>query len=204
MDHKAAELPSSNVSSSNGNGYIDDKSSELPTSVPPPIATGPSKQQRRTPLSPAYWSETITYAGHRSHYAPFLLLLSFASGAIDVFSVPALQVFVANNTGNIIYLAMGAAQLSSVDTELKPISAIIALAGSWLGSIFSGLVGHRCGKKKRGYVFGDMLLQALLVFLVVGLYWGHAIGYHDRRTEYVAVAILVSQESDAMPSSHLC
>ncbi|PWN19602.1 hypothetical protein BCV69DRAFT_278287 [Microstroma glucosiphilum] len=127
----------------------------------------------------------------RKHYAPFLLLLSFASGAVDVFSIPALHIFVANNTGNLIFLALAAAQLSAVDPgAIYPISAIIALAGSWLGSLASSFAGRTLGKSQRRYVFADLLLQSILMFIVCGLYWGHVIAFHDGRTEYIAVSLL--------------
>lgn len=47
------------------------------------------------PPKPSYWSTEIAFPPRA--YIPVLLLLSLAAGAIDVFSVPALGVFVANN-----------------------------------------------------------------------------------------------------------
>lgn len=121
---------------------------------------------------------------------PFLLLLSFAAGAIDVFSVPFLGVFTANNTGNIVFLALAAAQLSSVDSNIHAVAAITSLLASWAGSASSGQIGHVFGRKKRLFVFADVMQQSIICFIVVGLIWANKVHSRDENTEYVAVALL--------------
>jgi hypothetical protein len=78
-------------------------------------------------------------------------------------------------TGNLVYAALGVAQMVSIDpSAIYPVSAIVALAGSWLGSFTTGLIGNHLGRKSRGFIFADLLFQSVLIFLCVGLYWGAA------------------------------
>jgi uncharacterized membrane protein YoaK (UPF0700 family) len=143
----------------------------------------------------AYWHTDLDFARNnpqRAQHLPFFLLLSFAAAAVDVFSVPFLGVFTANNTGNIVFLALAAAQLAAIDpADVHPVAAITSLLASWAGSAASGQLGHRLGgRKKRYFVVADMLQQSLIVFLVVGLIWGGRVHSGDASTEYVAVALL--------------
>lgn len=144
--------------------------------------------------STAYWQTDIDFARtnpKRAQHIPFLLLLSFAAGAIDVFSVPFLGVFTANNTGNIIFLALAAGQLAAIDpADVHPVAAITSLLASWAGSAVSGQVGNVIGRKKRFWVFADILQQSIICFIVVGLIWGDKVHSGDSNTEYVAVALL--------------
>lgn len=144
--------------------------------------------------SPAYWRTDLDFARsnpNRAPHLPFLLLLSFAAAAVDVFSVPFLGVFTANNTGNIVFLALAAAQLAAVDpADVHPVAAITSLLASWAGSAASGQLGHAVGRRRRLFVFVDVLQQALVCFVVVGLVWGKKVRSGDDDTEYVAVALL--------------
>ncbi len=85
-------------------------------------------------------------------------------------------------------------------STIFPVSAIIALGGSWLGSFISGLIGNHIGRKRRGLLFFDFLFQSCLIFLCVGLYYGGVVKLHDGRTEYITIALLVSGSS---PQQHV-
>lgn len=144
--------------------------------------------------SSAYWHTDLDFARtnpKRAQHLPFLLLLSFAAGAIDVFSVPYLGVFTANNTGNIVFLALAAAQLAAIDpNSVHPVAAITSLVASWAGTAASGQIGNVIGRKRRFFVFADILQQSVVCFIVVGLIWGNKVHSGDNDTEYVAVALL--------------
>lgn len=144
--------------------------------------------------SSTYWHTDLDFARtnpRRAQHLPFLLLLSFAAAAVDVFSVPFLGVFTANNTGNIIFLALAAAQLAAIDpNDVHPVAAITSLVASWAGSAASGQVGNLIGRKRRFFVFADILQQSIICFIVVGLIWGNKVHSGDDDTEYVAVALL--------------
>lgn len=145
-------------------------------------------------FSRKYWLADISFARPKDEslglYLVFLLTLSAASAAVDVFSVPSLGVFTANNTGNLIFLAIAAGQVK--DEYVHPVAAITSLLASMFGSFYSGQVGHRVGRAKRWFVFGDTLLGALLAIIVAALYYGHKLHFFDGRTEYVTIALLVS------------
>lgn len=144
--------------------------------------------------SSAYWHTDIDFARtnpNRAQHLPFLLLLSFAAAAVDVFSVPFLGVFTANNTGNIIFLALAAGQLAAVDpADVHPVAAVTSLAASWAGSAVSGQMGNIIGRKKRFWVFADIMQQSVICFIVVGLIWANKVHSADGNTEYAAVALL--------------
>lgn len=142
----------------------------------------------------AYWLDDVSFARPKNEgfgwYLPFLLALSMASAAIDVFSLPTLGVFTANNTGNLVFLMIAAGQIH--DPGVRPVAAITSLAASWLGSFYSGQLGHRVGRAKRWLVFGDTLLGAFVAILCAGLYYRGTLVLHDSRTEYATIALLVS------------
>nr|GAT60591.1 predicted protein [Mycena chlorophos] len=146
-------------------------------------------------MSRTYWHRELDFTRtnpKRAQHLPFLLLLSFAAGAIDVFSVPFLGVFTANNTGNIVFLAMAASQLAPIDpADTNAVAAITSLTASWAGTATSGQIGNLLSaRRKRYWVFVDMVVQSIVVFIVVGLIWGGHVHPKDKRTEYVAVALL--------------
>ena len=113
-----------------------------------------------------------------------------AASAIDVFSVPSLGVFTANNTGNLVFLAIAAGQIK--DDTIKPIAAVTSLTASWLGSFYSGQLGHRVGRAKRWFVFADTFLGASIAVMCAAMYYGDVLKFHDGRTEYAVIALLVS------------
>lgn len=146
-------------------------------------------------LSSKFWFSDVSFARPKDErpgwYLAFLLLLSMASAAIDVFSLPSLGVFTANNTGNLVFLAIAAGQIN--DSDIHPIAAITSLAASWFGSFWAGQLGHRVGRAKRWYVFADTALGATLAILCAGLYYRGTLHFRDGRTEYVTIALLVSR-----------
>jgi len=124
-------------------------------------------------------------------YVPILLTLSWAASCIDIFSLPSLRIFVANNTGNLILLALAVGQLKALYPDIiRPVPCIVSLCASWAGSYVSGYVGRRCGSRSRGYLFGEFCVQALATFLCAGLYYGKSIKFLDDRTEYITISLM--------------
>lgn len=130
-----------------------------------------ASQHRLNMFSHSYWRSDVSFARPKDNslglYLVFLLTLSMASAAIDVFSVPSLGVFTANNTGNVVFLAIKAGQIQ--DNEIQALPALTSLLASWLGSFYSGQVGHRVGRAKRWFVFMDICLGACLAILCASL-----------------------------------
>ena len=141
-----------------------------------------------------YWSAEISFARPKNEgfgwYLPFLLTLSMASAAIDVFSIPVLGVFTANNTGNLIFLAIAAGQVHSDGVDAT--AAITSLLASWLGSFWSGQVGKLVGRSKRWFVFGDTVLGAIIAIIFAVLYYCDVLPMRGSNTRYATIALLVS------------
>jgi uncharacterized membrane protein YoaK (UPF0700 family) len=91
-----------------------------------------------------------------------LLLLTFATGLVDAISVLALgHVFVANMTGNAIFLGF----LFVPATEIDLTAAVVAFAGFVAGAIVRGRLVRRLGSRPRLWV--TMALGVEIALLVV-------------------------------------
>ncbi|GAA5882668.1 hypothetical protein JCM8547_005082, partial [Rhodosporidiobolus lusitaniae] len=116
-----------------------------------------------------------------------LLVMAFASAMVDVMTVPLLGTFVANSTGNILFLGMGAAQLSSRFPDLvNPRRAGLAVGMYFVGAFVVGRLGRWVGEKRRAWLMGWFAFEALLVFVTVILLYTIAIRVEDE-TNLVAV-----------------
>ena len=92
-----------------------------------------------------------------------LLLVALNTGVVDAFSIPTLQVFVANMTGNVVFLGIAVAQIS--DPYINASRSVVALIAFWVGAFVSGQIGHRVGPRRRLWVFGAFFAQATLQLL---------------------------------------
>ena len=74
-----------------------------------------------------------------------LLLLTFATGLVDAISVLVLgHVFVANMTGNIIFLGFWFVPRAGVDLT----AAIVAFVGFIIGTVIGGQIGRASGRER--------------------------------------------------------
>ncbi|KAI5477865.1 hypothetical protein MNV49_005850 [Pseudohyphozyma bogoriensis] len=120
-----------------------------------------------------------------------LMLMAFSSSMVDTMTVPLLQVFVANNTGNLLLLGLGAAGLHSSYPELVvPDRAAVALVGSCVGNFVAGQLKHVFGPRRRIYLIAEFILEALLIFISAILLYSHAIAIDSPRTILAIIAIL--------------
>ncbi|GAY13923.1 DUF1275 family protein [Mycobacterium sp. shizuoka-1] len=88
-----------------------------------------------------------------------LLILTGGTGLVDAVSYLGLgHVFVANMTGNVVFLGFAANPHSGLSAAL----ALIALAAFLLGALAGGAVGHRLAGS-RGWPMSVLLAQALLL-----------------------------------------
>ncbi|KAI5476714.1 hypothetical protein MNV49_007372 [Pseudohyphozyma bogoriensis] len=92
-----------------------------------------------------------------------LLLLSFATGIVDVFTFSKLGAFVANMTGNVVFLGAGIAgvQHSSIHAD----RAITSMACFCAGSFLTGQLSTHVGGKRRWFLFLILCLQSLTFFI---------------------------------------
>ncbi|GHO82672.1 YoaK family protein [Dictyobacter formicarum] len=101
--------------------------------------------------------------GYDARHGPLpvlLVVMTLVTGLIDAFSYLVLNhVFVANMTGNVVFLAFAFAGSSSFSIG----ASLLALGGFVLGSLGGGLLGSRLGHH-RGRLLGlSALIQTLLL-----------------------------------------
>jgi uncharacterized membrane protein YoaK (UPF0700 family) len=95
-----------------------------------------------------------------------LLLLTAATGIVDAVSYLALgRVFVANMTGNVVFLGFGL----NPHSGLSPAASALAIAGFLVGSLLGGRVGNRLHRRPRLWLGGVFGAQAALVAVPAGL-----------------------------------
>lgn len=97
-----------------------------------------------------------------------LLLLTAATGVVDAVSVLSLgHVFVANMTGNIIFLGFWFVPRSGVDLT----AAVVAVIGFLAGTVCSGRLIRRLGQQKRTWLtttLGAEIVVLLALSILVG------------------------------------
>ena len=91
---------------------------------------------------------------------PLLVGLTLVTGLVDAFSYLALgHVFVANMTGNVVFLAFALAGAPGFSI----LASLIALASFVLGALGGGLLGSRLGQHRGHLLSVAATLQALLL-----------------------------------------
>lgn len=106
-----------------------------------------------------------------------LLLVALNTGIVDAFSIPTLQVFVANMTGNVVFLGIAVAQVS--DPYIDASRSVVALVAFWVGAFASGQLGHRVGPRRRAWVFGAFLAQATVQLAAAIILYAGAVDVSD-------------------------
>ena len=115
-----------------------------------------------------------------------VLLLSMTSGVVDAISYLRFQVFVANQTGNLVIAALS---FTDQIDESARIPSLIALAFFVVGVFLAVLLRDRC--RDRG--MADIVRRELLLAIEVGLIGVAAIlvlASGDRDVSYASIAIL--------------
>ena len=93
---------------------------------------------------------------------PMLVALTLVTGLIDAFSYLVLgHVFVANMTGNVVFLAFASAGAPGFSIP----ASLVALGSFIIGSLLGGLIGSRL-EKHRGHL---LTLSAMLEALLFGI-----------------------------------
>ena len=112
--------------------------------------------------------QTLVPGGEVKHgpLPPLLVAMTFVTGLVDALSYLALgHVFVANMTGNVVFLAFALAGAPGFSIA----ASLVALGSFLLGSFGGGLLGSRLGQH-RGHLLSIAAgLQALLLGIAVVL-----------------------------------
>ena len=118
-----------------------------------------------------------------------LLTLTFVTGLVDAVSYLRLgHVFVANMTGNVVFLGFSADPRSG----LSAAASVIAIAGFVLGAFAGGRAAHhRSARHLRGWLAGAFAAEALIIGAVAALAGVGLLAYAgDGR--FATIAILAS------------
>jgi uncharacterized membrane protein YoaK (UPF0700 family) len=100
-------------------------------------------------------------AGRHGPLPPLLLGLTVVTGLVDAFSYLALgHVFVANMTGNVVFMAFSLAGAKGFSLTASVVSLLAFAAGALLGGRFAG---HRTPAHRGRLLLATTALQVLLV-----------------------------------------
>jgi uncharacterized membrane protein YoaK (UPF0700 family) len=102
--------------------------------------------------------------GRHGPLPPLLLALTLLTGLVDAFSYLVLgHVFVANMTGNVVFLGFALAGAPSFSIA----ASVVALASFWSGALVGGKVGSRLGEHRGRLLHAAASIRA--VFLVASV-----------------------------------
>lgn len=105
-----------------------------------------------------------------------LLLLTFATGLVDAVSVLKLgHVFVANMTGNVIFLGFWFVPHSNVDVT----AALVAFVSFVAGAVVSGRFARHLGTEVRRWLAITLSFEVLMLVALSGLAGAGVLDYQD-------------------------
>ena len=105
-----------------------------------------------------------------------LLLLTFATGLVDAVSVLVLgHVFVANMTGNVIFLGFWFVPHSGVDLW----AAVVAFISFVTGAVIGGRLVRHLGSSERRWLTVALSVEVVLLCVLAALAGSGVLRYHD-------------------------
>ncbi len=115
-----------------------------------------------------------------------LLLLTFATGLVDAVSVLVLgHVFVANMTGNVVFLGFWFAVHSEVDLT----AAVVAFAGFLLGAVLGGRFARHLEYETKLWLTAALGTNVVVLLLLSALAGLGILDYHDN-TKLILIGTL--------------
>ncbi|KAI6779955.1 Protein of unknown function (DUF1275) [Emericellopsis cladophorae] len=97
-----------------------------------------------------------------------MLTCSFLSGLVDAASFNAAAVFVSMQTGNTVFIALGAASLPAGDAK-RWLRALVSVASFLTGCSFFASMSRLLGPLRRSTLFASFFLQTLLLVVCASL-----------------------------------
>ncbi|PLB38060.1 YoaK family protein [Aspergillus candidus] len=137
------------------------------------------------------------------------LLLCLNTGLCDSAAYNAWSCFLAMQTGNTIFLGLGASNLP----DNKPwgwLKSLVSIVGFFLGALIFSTVTRRVGARSRVALFVSFLVQAILVVIAVALIEADLIPHTPADMtlqsgplflELIPIALLAFQSAGAMTAS---
>jgi uncharacterized membrane protein YoaK (UPF0700 family) len=118
-----------------------------------------------------------------------LLLLTFATGLVDAISVLVLgHVFVANMTGNIIFLGFWFVPGAGVDLT----AAIVAFVGFLNGTVIGGRLARHLGAQTRRWLTTSLGIEVVVLVALSILAGTGVLGYHANSKLLLIVGLAVT------------
>ncbi|WP_156687572.1 YoaK family protein [Mycobacterium sp. Marseille-P9652] len=115
-----------------------------------------------------------------------LLLLTFATGLADSISILVLgHVFVANMTGNVIFLGFWLAPRTSIDLT----AVVVALPTFVCTTIVSGRLARHFDQRTRSWICTVLTTEVVLLLALSGLAGAGVLHYHDN-TKLITIGVL--------------
>jgi uncharacterized membrane protein YoaK (UPF0700 family) len=122
--------------------------------------------QPRNPRRPAWLTDYVAHPKHGPLPA-LLIMLTIATGVVDAVSILALgRVFVANMTGNIVFIGFGLAGAPGFSLQASAIALAAFLAGAGIGGVAVVRFGGSRGVLLRNAVAGEVLLLVCAAVLL--------------------------------------
>lgn len=125
-----------------------------------------------------------------------LLTLTFATGLVDAISVLVLgHVFVANMTGNVIFLGFWLVPHSGVDLT----AAAVAFVSFVMGAVIGGRLVRHLGDQPRRWITAALAAEVVALVVLAGLAGAGVLHYHDsgRLILIVGLALIFGSQSVA-------
>ncbi|KAL4779364.1 hypothetical protein BJX76DRAFT_341035 [Aspergillus varians] len=177
---------------------------------------GDSKTSNNSPLTaaggdtdkkaPSRWTQSIS-----PQYADILcLVLCFVTGLCDSAAYNAWSCFLAMQTGNTIFLGLGASDLPQGKPWgwLKSLTSIVAF---FLGAFLFSLYGRHIGARKRITLVTSFIFQAILIIIAVALIEADLIPHTSAEAarlsggklflELIPIALLAFQSAGSMTAA---
>ncbi|KAJ5671494.1 hypothetical protein N7507_000621 [Penicillium longicatenatum] len=138
-----------------------EKQAEAPT---PDLEASPSSEMRRTSTITRRWKQEL----NPSHADLVCLLLCFLTGLCDSSAYNAWSCFLGMQTGNTIFLGLGA----SNQPTSKPwgwLKSLVSIASFFSGAMIFSISMRTVGSLRRGTLFVSFLVQTALIIIAVAL-----------------------------------
>ncbi|KAL2851459.1 hypothetical protein BJY01DRAFT_116554 [Aspergillus pseudoustus] len=152
------------------------------------------------------WSESVS----PKHADLICLVLCFITGLCDSAAYNAWSCFLAMQTGNTIFLGLGASSQPSG----KPwgwLKSLLSITFFFIGSVLFSLYGRHVGPRRRSTLFTSFLFQAALVIIAVALIEADLIPHTEAEShtltggrlflELIPIALLAFQSAGSITSA---
>ncbi|KAL4930890.1 YoaK family protein [Aspergillus undulatus] len=168
--------------------------------------TGAGGVAKPTKTTTSRWTQSVS-----AKYTDLICLVCcFITGLCDSAAYNAWSCFLAMQTGNTIFLGLGA----SDQPTGKPwgwLKSLVSIVSFFIGALLFSLYGRNLGPKKRMTLFTSFLFQAILVIIAVALLEGDLIPHDIAETssltggrlflELIPIALLAFQSAGSMTAA---